>query len=65
MNSGGRDGITFGWHRLALPAVFCTSGVFSARAKAACLCSYCCCHHLRFYDRGRLGRVEIEHSRTR
>ena len=31
----------------------------SGWAKAACLCSYCCSHHLWFYDRGRLGRVEI------
>ena len=29
MNSGGWDGIIFGWHRLALPAISSTSGVFS------------------------------------
>ena len=28
------------------------------RAKAACLCSYCCNRHL-CYDGGRLGRVKI------
>ena len=31
---------------------------YFGRAKAACLCSYCCNLHLR-YDRGRLGRVKI------
>ena len=29
------------------------------RAKAACLCSYCCNLHVWFYDRVRLGRLEI------
>ena len=33
---------------------WCTLG----RAKAACLCSYCCNRHL-CYDGGRLGRVKI------
>ena len=32
--------------------------VYFGQSKAACLCSYCCSHHLWFYDRGRLGRVE-------
>ena len=29
------------------------------RAKAACLCLYCCNLHVWFYDRVRLGRLEI------
>ena len=32
---------------------------YFGRAKAACLCSYCCNRHLWFYDGGRLGRVNI------
>ena len=32
--------------------------VYFGQSKAACLYSYCCSHHLWFYDRGRLGRVE-------
>ena len=32
--------------------------VYFGRAKAACLCSYCCNRHL-CYDGGRLGRVKI------
>ena len=35
----------------------CSAGVFG-RAKAACLCSYCCNCYL-CYDGGRLGRVKI------
>ena len=31
---------------------------YFGRAKAACLCSYCCNRHL-CYDGGRLGRVKI------
>ena len=31
---------------------------YFGRAKAACLCSYCCNRHL-CYDGGRLGRVNI------
>ena len=31
---------------------------YFGRAKAACLCSYCCNRHLCYY-RGRLGRVKI------
>ena len=34
------------------------------RAKAACLCSYCCKRHL-CYEGGRLGRVKIVILRTR
>ena len=37
--------------------VACSAGAFG-RAKAACLCSYCCNRHL-CYDGGRLGRVKI------
>ena len=32
--------------------------MYFGRAKAACLCSYCCNRHL-CYDGGRLGRVKI------
>ena len=39
---------------LGLPAV----QAYFGRAKAACLCSYCCNRHL-CYDGGKLGRVKI------
>ena len=38
--------------------VLACSAAYFGRAKAACLCSYCCNHHL-CYDGGRLGRVKI------
>ena len=32
---------------------------YFGRAKAPCLCWYCCNRHLWFYDGGRLGRVKL------
>ena len=47
-------------HSLVLTSTLCLPVVQAhfGRAKAACLCSYCCNHHL-CYDGGRLGRVKI------
>ena len=38
--------------------ILACSETYFGRAKAACLCSYCCNRHL-CYDGGRLGRVKI------
>ena len=40
---------------MLLEVVNVTSTVFAVLV----ICLYCCSCHLRFYDRGRLGRVEI------
>ena len=47
-------------HSLVLTSTLCLPAVqaYFGRAKAACLCSYCCNRHL-CYDGGRLGRVKI------
>ena len=47
-------------HNLVLTSTLCLPAVqaYFGRAKAACLCSYCCNRHLCF-DGGRLGRVKI------
>ena len=48
------------WQRWCMGNIFtganiaCSGGVYFGRAKAACLCSYCCNHHLWCYDGDRL-----------
>ena len=48
------------WQRLCMGNIFtganiaCSGGVYFGRAKTACLCSYCCSHHLWCYDGDRL-----------
>ena len=52
--------MTLWWIFMEWPTsiIACSAGVFSV-GESCLLCSYCCNHHLWFYDGGRLGRVKI------